>query len=86
MLPGPMSQQYGTRTEGSTTVAKRVGYDLRHLLYHHIQRLSLAQNNEARTGDLITRVTSDIVMDALTNGVVHVDQAAQGRAGEGPTG
>jgi ATP-binding cassette, subfamily B, bacterial len=29
-------------------------------LYHHIQRLSLAEHDEARTGDLITRVTSDI--------------------------
>jgi ATP-binding cassette subfamily B protein len=37
-----------------------VGHDLRRTLYHHIQRLSLAEHDESRTGDLITRVTSDI--------------------------
>ena len=44
----------------TTSVSQWVGHDLRLTLYSHIQRLSLAQNNEARTGDLITRVTSDI--------------------------
>jgi subfamily B ATP-binding cassette protein MsbA len=44
----------------STTVAKRVGYDLRHLLYHHIQRLSLAFYEQQQTGDMVVRLTSDI--------------------------
>jgi subfamily B ATP-binding cassette protein MsbA len=30
------------------------------MLYHHIQRLSLAYHDQKRTGDLISRVTSDI--------------------------
>jgi ATP-binding cassette, subfamily B, bacterial len=44
----------------STTVAKRVGYELRHLLYHHIQRLSLAFYEQRQTGDMVVRLTSDI--------------------------
>ena len=44
----------------STTVAKRVGYDLRHLLYHHVQRQSLTFYAERRTGDMVVRLTSDI--------------------------
>jgi len=35
-------------------------HDLRRMLYSHIQRLSLAEYDETRTGDLISRVTSDI--------------------------
>jgi len=42
------------------TVAKRVGFDLRHLLYHHVQRLSLAFYDQRQTGDMIVRLTSDI--------------------------
>ncbi|MGE0448734.1 MAG: ABC transporter ATP-binding protein [Vicinamibacterales bacterium] len=44
----------------STTVAKRVGFDLRHLLYHHVQRLSLSFYEQRRTGDMVVRLTSDI--------------------------
>jgi ABC-type multidrug transport system fused ATPase/permease subunit len=32
----------------STTVAKRVGYDLRQMLYHHVQRLSLSFYGQRR--------------------------------------
>jgi subfamily B ATP-binding cassette protein MsbA len=35
-------------------------HDLRRTLYHHVQRLSLAYHDQKRTGDLISRVTSDI--------------------------
>jgi subfamily B ATP-binding cassette protein MsbA len=35
-------------------------HDLRLTLYHHIHRLSLAEHDQKRTGDLIGRVTSDI--------------------------
>jgi subfamily B ATP-binding cassette protein MsbA len=35
-------------------------HDLRRTLYHHIHRLSLAEHDKKRTGDLIGRVTSDI--------------------------
>jgi len=44
----------------ASTVAKRVGFDLRHLLYHHVQRLSLSFYDKRRTGDMIVRLTSDI--------------------------
>src|SRR5581483_1194226 len=39
----------------STTVGKRVGYDLRHLLYHHVQRLSLSFYEHRQTGDMVVR-------------------------------
>jgi subfamily B ATP-binding cassette protein MsbA len=44
----------------STTVAKQVGYELRHMLYHHVQRLSLSFYEQRRTGDMVVRLTSDI--------------------------
>jgi ATP-binding cassette subfamily B protein len=44
----------------TTSVSQWVGHDLRRTLYHHIQRLSLAEHDQTRSGDLITRVTSDI--------------------------
>ncbi len=44
----------------TTSVSQWVAHDLRRTLYEHIQRLSLAEHDKARTGDLITRVTSDI--------------------------
>jgi ATP-binding cassette, subfamily B, bacterial len=44
----------------ASTVAKRVGFDLRHLLYHHVQRLSLSFYDKRQTGDMLVRLTSDI--------------------------
>ncbi len=44
----------------SATVAKRLGHDLRHMLYHHIQRLSLSFYEHQRTADTVIRLTSDI--------------------------
>jgi ATP-binding cassette, subfamily B, bacterial len=44
----------------TTSVSQWVGHDLRRVLYQHIQRLSLAEHDRSRSGDLITRVTSDI--------------------------
>ncbi len=44
----------------SATVAKRVGFDLRHMLYHHVQRLSLSFYEHRPTGDMVVRRTSDI--------------------------
>jgi subfamily B ATP-binding cassette protein MsbA len=49
----------------SATVGKRVGYDLRHLLYHHVQRMSLSFYEHRQTGDMVVRLTSDI--DAAEN-------------------
>jgi subfamily B ATP-binding cassette protein MsbA len=58
----------------TTSVSQWVGHDLRRILYHHIQRLSLAEHDESRTGDLITRVTSDIgnVQDFITSALLGI--------------
>src|SRR5690348_10855096 len=44
----------------TTSVGQWIAHDLRRTLYNHIQRLSLAEHDETRTGDLISRVTDDI--------------------------
>src|SRR4029079_9085686 len=44
----------------TTSVAQWVSHDLRRNLYHHIQRLSLSYHANKRTGELISRITSDI--------------------------
>src|SRR5205814_8804216 len=54
----------------TTTVGQWVMHDLRRTLYHHIQRLSLAYHDRKRTGDLISRVTSDI--DAIQSLISNV--------------
>jgi ATP-binding cassette subfamily B protein len=52
----------------TTSVGQWVMHDLRRTLYSHIQRLSLAYHDQKRTGDLISRVTSDI--DAIQSFIV----------------
>ncbi len=47
----------------TTSAGQWVMHDLRRTLYSHIQRLSLSFHDQKKTGDLISRVTSDI--DAL---------------------
>src|ERR1051326_575232 len=44
----------------TTSVGQWVMHDLRRVLYGHIQKLSLSYHDHKRTGDLISRVTSDI--------------------------
>src|SRR6267378_1586488 len=44
----------------TSSVGQWVMHDLRRVLYSHIQRLSLSFHDQKRTGDLISRVTSDI--------------------------
>ena len=44
----------------STTVGKRVGHDLRRMMYHHVQRLALSFYERQRTADMVLRLTSDI--------------------------
>src|SRR6266851_4209487 len=58
----------------STNVSQWVGHDLRRTLYQHIQRLSLAEHDKSRTGDLITRVTSDIeaVQDFINSALLGI--------------
>src|SRR5215467_5018809 len=44
----------------TTSVGQWVTHHLRRTLYQHLHRLSLSHHDEARHGDLIRRVTSDI--------------------------
>lgn len=44
----------------TTSVGQWVTHDLRTMLYDHVQRLSLSYHDKSRTGDLVSRVTSDI--------------------------
>jgi ATP-binding cassette, subfamily B, bacterial len=56
----------------TTSVGQWVTYDLRRALYAHMQRLSLAFHDQKRTGDLISRVTSDIddIQSFITSGLL----------------
>jgi ATP-binding cassette subfamily B protein len=66
----------------STKVGQWVLHDLRQRVYFRIQQLSLAYHDQKRTGDLISRVTSDIdsiqsfisseLLDALINSLTLV--------------
>jgi len=58
----------------TTTVGQWVMHDLRRTLYAHIQRLSLSFHDESQTGDLLSRVTSDIdsVQSFVTSGLLSV--------------
>jgi len=58
----------------STTIGKRVGFDLRHSLYHHVQRLSLSFYEHRQTGDMVVRLTADIdaVEDFITGAVLGI--------------
>ena len=44
----------------TTSVGQWVMHDMRRTLYSHIQRMSLGFHDQSQTGDLISRVTSDI--------------------------
>jgi ATP-binding cassette subfamily B protein len=56
----------------TTTIGQQVLHELRRTLYRHIQRLSLAYHDRKQTGDLISRVTSDIdtVQSFLASGLL----------------
>lgn len=62
----------------TTSVGQWVMHDLRRVLYHHIQRLSLAYHDNKPAGDLISTVTADIdsiqdfISQALLGIVVNV--------------
>jgi ATP-binding cassette subfamily B protein len=66
-----------------SAMGQRVAFALRSALFAHIQRLPLAFHDRQRTGDLITRVTSDVTKvqelvtdDLLVGGVTNVLQLA----------
>jgi ATP-binding cassette subfamily B protein len=44
----------------SEFLSQRVAYDLRNLLYNHLQRLSYAFHDRSQTGQLISRATVDV--------------------------
>ena len=67
----------------TTNVGQWVMHDLRRTLYHHIHRLSLAEHDEKRTGDLISRVTSDI---EAHSGLCHLGAAGHCDQRPHPTG
>jgi ATP-binding cassette, subfamily B, bacterial len=52
----------------TTSVGQWVMHDLRRLLYAHLQHLSLGYHNQKQTGELISRLTSDI--DAIQSFIV----------------
>jgi subfamily B ATP-binding cassette protein MsbA len=58
----------------TTSVSQWVTHDLRRTLYNHIQRLSLAEYDKSQTGDLISRVTSDInaVQDFINSALLGI--------------
>lgn len=58
----------------TTTVGQWVAHDLRLMLYHRIQRLSLIEHGESRTGDMISRVTSDIdaIQDFINSALLGI--------------
>lgn len=70
----------------TTNISQWIMHDLRRTLYSHIQRLSLAYHDQKQTGDLISRVTSDIatiqdliassVLTALVNAITLVGMVA----------
>jgi len=44
----------------SEWTAHRIAYDLRNVLYDHVQRLPFAYHDQAQTGQLISRASSDV--------------------------
>ncbi|HET6974519.1 MAG TPA: ABC transporter ATP-binding protein [Pyrinomonadaceae bacterium] len=58
----------------TTSVGSWVMHDLRGVLYHHIQRLSLAYHDHKSTGDLISTVTADIdsIQDFISQALLGI--------------
>ena len=58
----------------TTSLGQWVIHDLRHTLYSHIQRLSLGFHDQKQTGDLISRLTSDIeaIQSFIASGLLGV--------------
>jgi len=58
----------------TTSVGQWVMHDLRSILYHHIQRLSLAYHDHKPTGDLISTVTADIdsIQDFISQALLGI--------------
>src|SRR5712691_8415005 len=61
---------YFTRAMGN--IGQHFVFAIRRNLFAHMQRLSLRFHDQQRTGDLITRLTSDIqaIQDMIANGLI----------------
>ena len=57
-----------------TAFGERLSFDLRTMLFRHLQRLSLSFFDSRRTGELMSRVTNDVTLlqGSLTNNVLPV--------------
>jgi ATP-binding cassette, subfamily B, bacterial len=55
-----------------TSIGQWVAHDIRQKVYHHIERLSLSYYDQRQTGELITRMTSDIdaIQSLITTGLM----------------
>ena len=56
---------------------RSLGYSIRVAMYSHLQRLSLAYHDKKRTGDVLTRVTGDVLV--VEEFVVEVHQQHPGQ-------
>jgi subfamily B ATP-binding cassette protein MsbA len=58
----------------TTTVGQWVTHDLRRTLYAQVQRLSLSYHDTSKTGDLISRVTTDIdsIQSFIVSGLLSI--------------
>ena len=58
----------------TTNLGQWVMHDLRRTLYSHIQRLSLGFHDRKQTGDLVSRLTSDIdaIQSFISSGLLGV--------------
>jgi subfamily B ATP-binding cassette protein MsbA len=58
----------------TTSVGQWIMHDLRRTLYSHVQRLSLSYHDRKQTGDLLSRVTSDIdaIQSFIASGLLGV--------------
>jgi len=68
LLSGALTDGF-TRLLGDAT--QRFVFDLRQLLFAHVQRLSLRFHDSQQTGDLTTRLTGDIqsIQDLIMTGI-----------------
>ncbi|MGH2495273.1 MAG: ABC transporter ATP-binding protein [Ktedonobacteraceae bacterium] len=57
-----------------TSFGERLSFDLRTMLFRHLQRLSLSFFDSRRTGELMSRVTNDVTLlqGSLTNNVLPI--------------
>ena len=58
----------------TTSVSQRVGRDLRHTLYQHLEHLSLSYYDHQKLGELLSRLTTDVaaVQDLVADALMGV--------------